>query len=113
MKQKIEKITKLAKEDLVNVGVGQSSHEDSFLAGQGAISMALDKHSGKPDVLSVFGSTRFDHRQLMDGIKSIVGEIPMVGGTTAGEISTTGFSTQSVVLMALSSDKQCFTTGIG
>lgn len=104
---------KQKKEAFAHVGVGQSNHEDSYLAGQEAISMALAKHSGTPDVLIVLGSTRFDHRQLMDGIKSVVGEIPMVGGTTAGEISTTGFSTQSVVLMALSSDRLCFTTGIG
>jgi hypothetical protein len=37
----------------------------------------------------------------------------MVGGTTAGEISTSGFTTQSVVVMALSSDALDFVTGIG
>ena len=37
----------------------------------------------------------------------------MVGGTTAGEISTSGFSTESVVIMALSSHTLKFVTGIG
>ena len=37
----------------------------------------------------------------------------MVGGTTAGEISTNGFSTGSVVIMAFSNDELDFITGIG
>ena len=94
-------------------GVGQSSNRDSFKAGQEAVSDALGKHRGVPEVLIVFGAMCFDHRQLLAGITSVTGDIPMVGGTTAGEISTSGFSTQSVVIMALSSDRLDFTTGIG
>ena len=95
------------------VGVGESHHQDSLKAGQEAASKALSKHGGTPEALIIFGSTRFDHRQLLSGIISVAGDIPMVGGTTAGEISTTGFTTQSVVVMALSSDKLDFVTGIG
>ena len=113
MRQTIEKITQFAKGAQIHVGVGQSTLVESYQAGQEAIAEALDKHPGTPDVLIVFGSTRFKHKQLLEGIVSIVGEIPIVGGTTAGEISTNGFSTQSVVLMALSSDNLRFTTGIG
>ncbi|MHC4560346.1 MAG: FIST N-terminal domain-containing protein [Planctomycetota bacterium] len=53
------------------------------------------------------------HSQLLAGVASAAGDIPMVGGTTAGEISTSGFSTESVVIMALSSDTLDFVTGIG
>lgn len=95
------------------VGVGESNDKDSFKAGQEAASEALSKHGGTPEALIVFGSTRFDHRQLLSGITSVVGDIPMVGGTTAGEISTSGFTTQSVVIMALSADTLDFATGIG
>ena len=95
------------------VGVGESNDKDSFKAGQEAASEALSKHGGTPEALIVFGSTRFDHRQLLSGITSVVGDIPMVGGTTAGEISTAGFTTQSVVMMALSADTLDFVTGIG
>jgi hypothetical protein len=95
------------------VGVGESHNQDSLKAGQEAASAALSKHGGTPEVLIVFGSTRFDHRQLLSGIKSVTGDVPMVGGTTAGEISTSGFTTQSVVVMALSSDALDFVTGIG
>ena len=96
----------------LSVGVGQSSNKDSFEAGKEAASEALSKHRGTPAVLIVFAAMRFDHRQLLAGITSVAGDIPMVGGTTAGEISTSGFSTQSVVIMALSSDQLGFATGI-
>ena len=95
------------------VDVGQSNNEESFEAGQEAASEALSKHGGTPKVLIVFGSSRFDHGQLLAGIMSVTGDIPMVGGTTAGEISISGSSTQSVVIMALSSDTLDFATGIG
>jgi hypothetical protein len=97
----------------LSVGVGHSSNENSFKAGQEAASEALNKHRGTPEVLIVFGSTRFDHQRLLAGINSITGDIPMVGGTTAGEISTSGFLTESLVIMGLSSDRLDFATGIG
>lgn len=95
------------------VGVGRSVARDSFEAGREAAEEAKIEHGGSPGALIVFASPRFDHRQLLAGIASVVGDVPMVGGTTAGEISTAGFSTQSVVLMALSSETLDFVTGIG
>ncbi len=97
----------------LTVGVGRSSNRDSFSAGQEAASEALSKHGKNPKVLIVFGAMHFDHRQLLAGVTSVSGDMPMLGGTTAGEISTAGFSTQSVVIMALGSDKLDFSTGIG
>lgn len=94
-------------------GVGKSNHKDSFKAGKEAAEESLTSHGGVPDTLIVFGSCRFDHKKLLAGITSVTGDIPMVGGTTAGEISTSGFTTQSVVIMALSSPGLEFSTGIG
>lgn len=97
----------------LSASVGQSNNEDSFKAGQEAASEAVGKHGKTPEVLIVFGSPRFDHSQLLAGVASAAGDIPMAGGTTAGEISTSGFSTESVAIMALSSDTLDFVTGIG
>lgn len=97
----------------LSVGVGQSSNEDSFKAGHEAASEALNKHGGTPEVLIVLGSPRFDHKQLLAGIISVAGDVPMVGGSTAGEISGSGISNESVVIMALGSDTLDFATGIG
>lgn len=97
----------------ITVGVGTSHQEDSFEAGGEAIRLAFEKTSGKADVLIVFGAMRFEHKALLSGITSVSGNIPMVGGTTAGEISPKGFSEGSVVVMAISSDELRFHTGIG
>lgn len=97
----------------VGVGIGQSSLADSYEAGRKAASDALKNLGMKSDVLIVFGSCRFDHRRLLAGVVSVAGDIPMVGGTTSGEIFQSGFATQSVVIMMLASDALSFTTGIG
>ncbi len=97
----------------LNIGVGMSKEEDSVKAGIEAATIAMEQHGGKPSVLVVFGSPKFDHRKLLSGITSVCGDIQMVGGTTSGEISTSGVSSQSVVIMALSSESLQFTTGIG
>ncbi len=83
----------------ISVGVGKSMKKDSFEAGNEAAFEALKMHKAAPDVVIVFAATCFNHKQLLEGIISVTGNIPMVGGTTAGEISTVGFSEQSVVLM--------------
>ncbi|TLU52469.1 MAG: hypothetical protein FDX12_01710 [Chlorobium sp.] len=95
------------------IKVGFSCHADSFSAGKEAALEAIGKHDGVPKVLFVFGAMRFNHRELLAGITSVAGDVPMVGGTTAGEISTNGFSTGSVVIMAFSNDELDFITGIG
>ena len=97
----------------VTVGVGVSHRENSFEAGGEAISLAFEKTGGKADVLIVFGAMRFDHKDLLAGITAVAGDVSMVGGTTAGEISLEGFSEQSVVVMAICSSELMFHTGIG
>jgi hypothetical protein len=94
-------------------GVGYSSHSDSFSAGKEAATNAIEKLNGTTKILIVFGAMRFNHRELLAGIASVAVDIPMIGGTTAGEISSAGFSTGSVVIMALSNDDLEFVTGIG
>ncbi|MCX6179068.1 MAG: hypothetical protein NT163_06860 [Chlorobiales bacterium] len=96
-----------------NIGVGFSCLDDSFSAGKQAAQDAIEESEGIPKILIVFGAMRFNHRELLAGISSVAGAVPMVGGTTAGEISTAGFSTDSVVVMALSNEDLEFVTGIG
>lgn len=97
----------------LKVGLGYSSHQDSFKAGVEAAKEVIKSHKKKPDILIIFAARTFNHTQLLKGIISITGNIPMVGGTTAGEISHKGFSEQSVVIMSLESKELSFTAGIG
>ncbi len=96
------------------VGVGQGCNvDDSYQAGCDAARGAIQNHGGAPEALVVFAAPAYQHRKVLDGIVSVTGALPMVGGTTAGEIGNSGFVTQSVVVMALSSDSLEFHTSIG
>lgn len=98
----------------ISVGVGVSFHENSFSAGKDAAGQAM-KMLGKPkaDVLIVFGAPKFKQQEFLNGISSVTKKMPMIGGTTGGEISTGGVSEDSVVVMALQSNKVKFATAIG
>lgn len=98
----------------LSVGVGQGCNvADSYQAGCDAAQEALRDHGGSPEAVVVFAAPIYRHRELLDGIVSVLGDLPMVGGTTAGEIASPGFSTESVVVMALSSAALEFHTSIG
>lgn len=98
----------------LKVGVGVGKEKDSYKAGKAAAEQALKQlKAKKPDVLIVLGAPRFDHNRLLKGITSVTGKTKMVGGTTAGEISTEGFSTNSVVVMAIKSNDILFSAGLG
>jgi len=96
------------------VGVGVSLINNSFRAGEEAASKAIAKlGKPRPDVLIVFAGPKFKHQKILDGITSVTKKVPMIGGTTGGEISTDGVSDDSVVVMAIQSDKVKFATAIG
>jgi len=98
----------------LTAGVGRSELTDSFEAGGQAAAQAVNVQSEKqPGALVVFASPQYDFKELLDGITLVTGNVPMVGGTTAGEIWTGGFSAQSVVVMALFSDRLQFSSGLG
>lgn len=97
----------------ITVGVGMSQLDNSREAGIEACKTALEKTDGNADVLIVFAAMRFDHRELLAGIAAVAGDVPMAGGTTAGEISPQGFSEGSVVIMAIRSNLLHLHTGVG
>lgn len=98
---------------MIKTGVGMSEEKDAFRAGSEAAGKALAEAGGKADLAVVFATSKYDQQKLMDGLVKALGNTPMCGGTTAGEISNTGFSEGSVVVMALKSGKVRFATGLG
>ncbi|MFH2144769.1 MAG: FIST N-terminal domain-containing protein [Candidatus Omnitrophota bacterium] len=87
------------------VGVGTSKEIDSFGAGALAAHAALEKMGKQdPDIVFCFASARFDHKELIRGIKSTVPTAPIVGCTTAGEITNAGPDKKSVTILVLKSD---------
>ena len=97
----------------ISSGVGRSDKKDSYEAGREATDEAVNAISNSPQILFVFADRDYDREALLAGVTSVCGNVPMVGGTTAGELSTKGFSLNSVVVMALNSETLDFTTGIG
>jgi len=98
----------------LNTGLGVSVLTDSYKAGAEAAKKAFENFGQKkPDVLIVFAAPKFNQQKMLDGIKSIAKNTPMIGGTTAGEASTHGLSVNSVVLMAINSKDIKFHVGIG
>ena len=98
----------------LKTGIGLSVNADDFKAGADAAKKAIGSLGEKnPDALIVFAAPKFKHQQMLDGITSIIRNVPMIGGTTAGEISAYGLSVNSVVVMALKSKDIDFFVGIG
>ena len=95
--------------DNLAVGIGSSSEIDSTKAGMKAAQSAmssLGNHS--PDVAIVFASQRLEYQALLNGIHAVIGDVPMVGGTTAGEISASGLGSDTIVLCLMASDSLSF-----
>ena len=83
----------------LKVAVGISQLEDSKEAGRAAVleAISLAKIS-EPSFLFVFAAPSYKHQELLDGITEVTNS-PLIGGTTAGEISTHGYTQNSVVVM--------------
>ncbi|MBI4845715.1 MAG: FIST C-terminal domain-containing protein [Candidatus Omnitrophica bacterium] len=98
----------------IAVGIGVSKELDSFTAGSSAATQALEKMgSTSPDLVFCFASSRFEHIKLIRGIKNIIPQAPLMGCTTAGEISSSGVEKKSICLLALKSNKIKAALGLG
>ncbi|MFH1777961.1 MAG: FIST N-terminal domain-containing protein [Candidatus Omnitrophota bacterium] len=87
---------------------------DSYSAGKSAAENALAEIAADdPDVLFVFSSIRFDQHKLLQGIKTILPDTPLVGCTDAGEITSNGEDKKSVIVLALKSNTLKISTGLG
>ncbi|HEX7189038.1 MAG TPA: FIST N-terminal domain-containing protein [Actinomycetes bacterium] len=79
---------------------GQSVDPDAHRAGAQAAAAAL---AGRDDakLLVVFASDSYALPDLLRGVRGVIGEVPLIGCTTAGEIAETGPADRSVAVMAL------------
>ena len=98
----------------IKVGVGKSKELDSFAAGALAAHKAVDQlGSSDAGIGFCFASSRFDHTQLIRGIKSVLPNVPLVGCTTAGEITSDGPDKKSVTVLLIQSDSLHTAIGLG
>jgi diguanylate cyclase (GGDEF)-like protein/PAS domain S-box-containing protein len=88
---------------LIEVGVGHSQAPDSFAAGAQAAAAAratVARHA--PSCTLVYTSSRYDPEQALAGIHSVMGEVPTIGATTAGEIAN-GSARDGIAVLVLAS----------
>lgn len=99
----------------ISAGVGVGQRDDPYQTGVIACQEAFTK-MGKPraDLVIVFSSVAYDQEKMLQGVRSVSQDAPVVGCSTAGEITTAGPAIQkSVAVMAIASDQVKFYPGIG
>ena len=80
-------------------GVGCSSQPDAQTAGAEAAAGAMAGPDAK--LIIVFASDAHEAEPLLAGIRGVTKEVPLIGCSTAGEITPAGPADMSVVILAL------------
>ena len=81
------------------IAVGRSAAPDARKAGEQAARDALTGDDAR--LLVVFCGDEYDLPELLAGIGDVAGDVPLVGCSTAGEISGSGPGDAGVVVLAL------------
>lgn len=81
------------------MGVGRSDDRDSRVAGMAAARAALNGDA--PKLLIVFSSVTHDAAALIDGVRQVAGDVPVIGCSTHGEIGPDGPRDGTVVAAAI------------
>ena len=98
---------------MIKAGIGTSNNPDAIQAGIEACKEALGKVDDKANLIVAFSTSVYDQKKVLSGLGSVSKEIPLVGCSTAGEITTEGPTSNHVAVMALSSDTIEFIIGKG
>ena len=64
-------------------------------------------------IIFAFSSIQYDQQNVLKGIRSVAPDIPIVGGSAAGEITSWATVFDAVNVMAIATDQITFATGIG
>jgi hypothetical protein len=99
---------------MIGVGVGISNNvATSHEAAQDAAHQALQKIKKiPPKLVIVFAAIQYNHQEVLDGVRSVFPNIPIVGGSAAGEITNAQTVYDAIVVMALGGDTLDVETGI-
>ncbi|MCX5692588.1 MAG: FIST C-terminal domain-containing protein [Candidatus Omnitrophica bacterium] len=96
------------------IGTGISTKLDSFAAGkEAALNAYYQIGKNEPSILIIFISTIFDQEIVIKGVYSIIKDVPLIGCSSIGSISTYGSSRDSVTVFIISSNSIGFSCGIG
>jgi len=97
----------------IETGCGVAQGDDAFLAGKEAARQALANVAHNCiSVVIVFASIHFKFDELLAGIRSVTGDAPLIGSSSAGEICRQAYE-KSVVVTVLASPYLQVRVGIG
>jgi hypothetical protein len=100
--------------DALSAAVGWSWRSQAEQAGEEAAHSALARWGGRaPTCAVLFGSSWFDQTRLLNGVRSVVGGLPLIGASTAGEIGPQGPASHSCVVLLVASDAIACSVGLG
>ena len=98
---------------MIKAGVGRSNNSDAAQAGEEAAKHALNQAGGKANLMVVFSTVAYEQKKMLEGIRSVSGEIPLVGCSDSGEITTEGPVSGHVAVIALNTPEIEFSLGVG
>ena len=97
------------------VGLGRGHHIDSIEAGKEAAHKALERmEAQKADFAFVFAGVGYDQNQVLSGISSVLGNVPIAGCSAKGIIldDVCDENINTVGVMTIASDQIEFTTAL-
>lgn len=88
--------------------------EDSFKVGQEVAEKAMARAGTKKvDLSVVFASSAYDYRAVVNGVRQMTDDAPLIGCSSAGEFTEEKTEKGSVACAVINSDTHKFFTGIG
>lgn len=98
----------------IAAGVGYSAQDDCASAGKEAAERALERlGSFQPKLAVLFASSRLDAHTLIKSIRSVLIDVPLIGGSTAGEIVADGPQNHGCAILLLAGDGLVCGVGAG
>lgn len=95
------------------LGVGISAKLDSFAAGKEAAQIAYYRIGKRnANIAIAFISTIFDQELAINGIRSVIRGVPLIGCSSAGSIANSGISRGSISVSLIRSEIINFSLGI-
>ena len=100
---------------MIKAGVGLGKNLNNHKqAAKDAAREALDKLGGQaPSIVIAFSSIKYEQKDVLAGLNEIFTNVPIIGGSAAGEITSWDTAFEAVSVMAIATDQIKFTLGIG
>jgi two-component sensor histidine kinase len=97
----------------IETGVGKAvTGKDNEMGRKAAAEALAQLHNFRPTLTVVFVSSELDIEEVNRGVAEIIGDCPVIGTSTAGEIAD-GYLTRSVVVAVIASPHLRVRVGIG